>query len=199
MLAKIVDFMFNLFKRGYTLPTNWFFFLVQGVGFSEFPRVAGILNIKNRGKISIGKSVKITSCSNSNPVGGAQETSLYCSPEGSITIGDNVSISNCVIFSQKNIKIKKGAMIGGGCQIYDSDFHSLIVEERLKEVPETIGRAAVVIGNNSFIGCNVIILKGTVIGENCVIGAGSVVSGNIPKNQIWAGNPAVFIRDINQN
>lgn len=40
-----------------------------------------------------------------------------------------------------------------------------------------------------------IILKGSCIGKNCVIGAGSVVSGNIPDNQIWAGNPAKLIRN----
>ena len=43
-----------------------------------------------------------------------------------------------------------------------------------------------------------ITLKGVAIGENSIIGAGSVVTRSIPKNQIWAGNPAKFIRVINE-
>jgi acetyltransferase-like isoleucine patch superfamily enzyme len=52
------------------------------------------------------------------------------------------------------------------------------------------------LGNNVWIGGNVIILKGTRIGDNSVISAGSVVSGRIPKNQVWGGNPARFIYSI---
>ena len=56
--------------------------------------------------------------------------------------------------------------------------------------------APVVIENNVFIGAHCIILKGVSIGENSIIGAGSVVTKNVPANQIWAGNPAKFIRKI---
>ena len=48
-----------------------------------------------------------------------------------------------------------------------------------------------------FIGANSIILKGVTIGERSIIGAGSVVTKNIPDDEIWAGNPAKFIRKIN--
>jgi len=46
------------------------------------------------------------------------------------------------------------------------------------------------IGNNIFIGEGTTILMGTTIGDNVIIGAGAVVSGNIPCNTVWAGNPA---------
>lgn len=49
------------------------------------------------------------------------------------------------------------------------------------------------IGKECFIGARSFILPGTTIGNNCIIGAGSVVSGNIPSNSIYAGNPAKFI------
>ena len=54
----------------------------------------------------------------------------------------------------------------------------------------------VAICDNAFIGAKSIILKGVTIGENSVIGAGSVVTKSVPANQIWAGNPAKFIREI---
>ena len=39
---------------------------------------------------------------------------------------------------------------------------------------------------------------GTKIGNNVIIGAGSVVSGKIPDNQVWAGNPAKFICTLDE-
>jgi len=54
------------------------------------------------------------------------------------------------------------------------------------------------IEDNVFIGANCIILKGVKIGDRSIIGAGSVVTKNVPSDQIWAGNPAKFIREINQ-
>lgn len=45
-----------------------------------------------------------------------------------------------------------------------------------------------------FIGANSIITKPLTIGENSIIAAGSVVTKNIPPNEIWGGNPAKFIK-----
>ena len=40
------------------------------------------------------------------------------------------------------------------------------------------------IGDNSWIGCNVVILRGTSIGKNCIVGAGSVLKGTYPDNSV---------------
>ncbi|WP_449400358.1 acyltransferase [Chryseobacterium wanjuense] len=32
------------------------------------------------------------------------------------------------------------------------------------------------------------------IGENALVGAGSVVTKNVPENEIWVGNPAKFLK-----
>ena len=57
-------------------------------------------------------------------------------------------------------------------------------------------KAPVIINDNVFIGAHSTILKGVTVGENSIVGACSVVSRDIPKNEIWAGNPARFIRKI---
>lgn len=46
------------------------------------------------------------------------------------------------------------------------------------------------------IGACSIVLKGVTIGKNSVVGAGSVVTKSIPDNEVWAGNPAKFIRKV---
>ena len=57
---------------------------------------------------------------------------------------------------------------------------------------------AVTIGNDVWIGGNVVINPGVTIGNNVVIGSGSVVTKDIPDNVIAAGNPCRVIREITQ-
>ena len=54
----------------------------------------------------------------------------------------------------------------------------------------------VYIGNNVWIGASVSIIGGVRVGDNSIIGAGSLVHQDIPKDCIYAGNPARFIRTI---
>ena len=52
------------------------------------------------------------------------------------------------------------------------------------------------IGNNVWIGGNVVVLPGVTIGDNVVIGAGSVVNKDIPSNSVAVGNPCKVIKEI---
>ncbi len=52
----------------------------------------------------------------------------------------------------------------------------------------------VIISDNVFIGAGSIILPGITIEKNSIIGAGSVVTKDVPKNSIYAGNPAKLIK-----
>lgn len=52
------------------------------------------------------------------------------------------------------------------------------------------------IGSNVWLGANVTICPGAVIGDNSIIGAGSVVVGDIPANSIAVGNPCRVIKPL---
>ncbi|MEM5005371.1 acyltransferase [Priestia megaterium] len=52
------------------------------------------------------------------------------------------------------------------------------------------------IGDNTFIGNDVIILPGVTVGSNCVLGAGSIITRSIPDNSVAAGIPAKPLRTI---
>ena len=54
------------------------------------------------------------------------------------------------------------------------------------------------IGNDCWLGANVVVCPGVTIGDNCVIGAGSVVVRSIPANSFAAGNPCKVIRAITE-
>lgn len=51
------------------------------------------------------------------------------------------------------------------------------------------------IEDDVFIGVNVVICNSVTIGKGAVIGAGSIVTKDVPPYQVWAGNPAKFIKE----
>lgn len=156
----------------------------------------GPIFIRGTGKIQIGDNVKITSCREANPIGGDVRTILYTPGKGRIYIGNRTGISNVTIVARERVTIEDDVFVGGNCKIYDNDFHSLNFHIRTSKQDMDICSKPVLIKKGAFIGAHCIILKGTTIGENSVIGAGSVVIGTIPDGEIWAGNPARFIRRV---
>lgn len=58
--------------------------------------------------------------------------------------------------------------------------------------------APIHVGDYVFIGFNAIILPGVTIGDHVVIGAGSVVTKDVPSGCVVAGNPARFIKSIEE-
>ena len=117
---------------------------------------------------------------------------LLVKPKAFLSIGDNTYItSDTHIESVNTIKIGNDCAISWGVTIIDDDHHTIKYDSKLKN--KTTG--SVLIGNKVWIGCNVTILKNTIIGNNCVIAAGSVVKGQFPDNVLIGGNPARIIKE----
>lgn len=176
-------------------PFNHLYFYLNKVKKSKLLKIHGTVFIRNYGNILLGEKVTITSSFSKNPIGGGTFTSLVTENTGMIVIGSNSGVSNSNLYSVKRITIGDNVFIGSGCRIYDTDFHSVILKERLLKSDKGKSKE-IYINNGVFIGAGCLILKGSVVGENSVIGANSVVTGNIPSNQVWAGNPAKYISDI---
>lgn len=159
-------------------------------------KIKGCLFIKNNGTFIIGNNVRINSRISANPIGGDRKCYFVTGKGANLTLGNGVAISNSTINCYNSITIEENVMIGGSCKIYDTDFHSLNSVERTNDDRTTINTKPILIKSNAFIGGHCIILKGVTIGCNSIIGAGSVVTKDIPDNEIWAGNPAQFIKKI---
>ena len=175
----ITSFLFycNNIKKG-TFQTN-------GVPF---------ISVARGGQFSIGNNFSMNNTIAANPIGRIQKCSFFVEKKGILNICDNVAMSSTAIYCSHNIVLRDNVMIGGGTCIYDTDFHPLSAVERLNDNTDKIAYGAVIIEENVFIGANCTILKGITIGKNSVIGACSVVTKTIPPNEIWAGNPAKFIK-----
>lgn len=175
---------------------NKIFFKFKNVSYLDFPTINGVLIINGTGKITFGKGVKINSGKKANLIGGDTRMVIKVLSDAKISIGDYTGMSNSTIICHEKITIGKFVKIGGSVKIYDTDFHSLDYKDRQKKETDISKTEEVFIGDNSFIGAHSIILKGVKIGKRCIIGAGSVVAKNIPDGEIWAGNPAKFIKRI---
>ena len=121
------------------------------------------------------------------------EQPFICDYGYNIEIGENFYANhNLTILDCNKVKFGDNVFIAPNCSFYTAG-HPLDVETRNKGLEYA---KPIEVGNNVWIGGNVVILPGVKIGDNAVIGAGSVVTKNIPSNVLAVGNPCKVIREI---
>lgn len=98
-----------------------------------------------------------------------------------VEIGDNVLFGSKVYVTDHG----HGFYSGEG-------MHSLPIEPPIKRLLNNDKR--VIIGDNVWVGDNVVILPDVTIGNGCVIGSNAVVTKDIPDNCIAVGIPAKVIK-----
>jgi acetyltransferase-like isoleucine patch superfamily enzyme len=112
-------------------------------------------------------------------------------PDPELRIGDRTFIGHGSQFSvAKSITIGNDVLIAGGCWILDYSAHPLNPDLRIAGLqvdPEDV--RPVRIEDKVWLGKDVIVLPGVVIGEGAVIGAATVVTKNVPRGGICVGNP----------
>ena len=198
IVFKILRKIANLLVNPLDLLMTFLLLKANNVAFSTF-RTSGIpyVMVAHGGQFVIGKCFAMNNGIKGNPIGCYERCTFFVDRGAVLTIGDNVGISQAALICHKSITIGNDVKIGGGVCIYDTDFHSLDPEIRkTKDDLKHRAEKPVMICDNVFIGAKSIILKGVTIGENSIIGAGSVVTKSVPANQVWAGTPAKFIRNI---
>lgn len=122
-----------------------------------------------------------------------------------IIFGDNIAISSNVefvadgvegykVFIGSNILIARGTYLRSANHRFDNPYRPIVEQGYTsKKVNYNGENYSVVIANDVWIGANVTILSGAMIGEGAIVGAGSVVTGTIPPYSIAAGCPARVI------
>lgn len=111
----------------------------------------------------------------------------HCFIENDVVVGDNVTVK-CGVYLWDGIRVEDNVFIGPNVT-FTNDKYPKSKQYPTKFLNTTIREGA-------SIGANATILGGVEIGKNALIGAGSVVTKNVPKNELWVGNPAKFIRKI---
>lgn len=126
---------------------------------------------------------------------------------GRISMGSYCYLGeNSKVWSAKEIAIGDRVLIAHNTSIFDSDTHPFDKRERHRHYVDIITKGhpaemdlreePVVIGDDVWIGCNVVVLKGVTIGPGAVVGAGSVVTRDVAASVLVAGNPATIVRQL---
>lgn len=117
-------------------------------------------------------------------------------PNPKIIIGDGCTIvSRFQCNAARRVEIGRHVLIASNVLITDSDH---VVERGGLPVTQNgrLKSAPVFIGDNCWIGQNVVIVKGVSVGDHCVIGANAVVTKSVPSGSVVAGAPARVIGQV---
>lgn len=121
-------------------------------------------------KITLGKNVYV-----------GDHSDIYALNGGKLQIGNGVHIGKRnMVICHDSIVISKGTIMAPDVKIYDHD-HKMSGN---KIETKKYVTSPVFIGEDCWIGANVVILRGTKIGNNCVVGAGCILKGEYPDNSI---------------
>lgn len=120
---------------------------------------------------------------------------FHCDYGVNIRVGKNFFANyHCVMLDNGGIIIGDNVMFAPNVSLYTVG-HPLDVTLRNEAWEQT---APITIGNNVWLGGNVVILPGVTIGDNTVVGAGAVVTKSLPANVLALGNPCRVIREITE-
>ncbi len=89
------------------------------------------------------------------------------------------------------LSLGSNVWITDGCKLLGHDAAVIMVNVKEKSHLDCVG--PIVIGDNCFLGNDVVVLPNTRIGSNTIIGAGSLVNKDVPGDSVWGGSPARHI------
>lgn len=120
-------------------------------------------------------------------IGNNCNINCHCFVENDVIIGDNTTVKSGV-YLWDGLRIGHNVFIGPNVTFINDK------NPRSKKYPDKFMET--VIENGASIGAGSIIMGGISIGEKAMIGAGSLVTKNVPANQLWYGSPAKFIKEL---
>jgi len=110
----------------------------------------------------------------------------HCFIENDVKIGNSVTVK-CGVYLWDGITVEDNVQIGPNVTFTNDKYPRAKKDFDLKKI---------LIKKNASIGADSTILGGVIIGENAMIGAGSIVTKDIPANELWVGSPAKFVRKL---
>lgn len=110
---------------------------------------------------------------------------------GDVVIGEDSAInSGTVIYSGNGVWIGNAVLIAANCTLAATNHEFSDPDRRIRDQGFQQSRGGIVIEDDVWLGANVVVLDGSLIGKGAVIAAGSVVGGAIEPYGIYAGSPA---------
>jgi acetyltransferase-like isoleucine patch superfamily enzyme len=156
--------------------------LMRREAFVRWPVHGNLLEALREGRLEIGP-------------GALLEPGVWITAPGSarVRIGAGTFLNlGVMVAAQELVEIGNHCMLANGCFVTDSS-HRYDDPERPITWQGFESKGPTRIGENSWLGANVVVTSGVSIGERCVIGANSVVTHDLEPFSIAAGAPARVI------
>lgn len=117
---------------------------------------------------------------------------------GTIELGDGVFFNqNCMVVSHVGIRLGRECMLGPNVSVFDSDHRFDRTDVAFAD--QGYVKAPVEIGDNVWLGANVVVTRGCTIGSSVVVGANSIAKGHLEGGSLYAGAPLRRIRAIKKS
>jgi|TARA_B100002003_G_C14058311_1_gene509545 acetyltransferase-like isoleucine patch superfamily enzyme len=147
----------------------------------------------------LGKNVKIYNFTNiyGCEIGDNTKIGSYVEIRENVKIGKNCKIQ-AFAFLPQGVILEDEVFVGPHACFVNDKIPRATVDGKLKEIGGDWKPMTTTVKKGASIGENATILGGITIGENSIVGAGAVVTKDVPPNVIVAGNPAKFLKNINE-
>ena len=156
-------------------------FRIDGFGLAVGRNVS--LSIEPPGSIRIGARIQL------------RDGCELAAAGGRIDVAENVFFNrNCTVVSRAAVEIGRDCIFGPNVAVYDHDHGFADPAQPIWAQP--VHAEPVRIGDDVWLGANVVVTRGATIGDRTVIGANAVVTGDLPGGGLYVGNPARRVRDI---
>ncbi len=159
--------------------------LMRREAFVRWPVHGNVLEALREGRLEIGANALL-------------EPGVWITAPGAarVRIGEGTFLNMGVMVAAENlVEIGDHCMLANGCFVTDSS-HRYDDPERPITWQGFQSKGPTRIGENCWLGANVVVTSGVSIGERCVVGANSVVTKDVEPFSIVAGAPARTIRKI---
>jgi UDP-3-O-[3-hydroxymyristoyl] glucosamine N-acyltransferase len=147
-------------------------------------RCHGRLVIAGQGTVNIGDDVVFQSNLRHVYIGSG-------SGDYTVEIGSRSWLNGTSISCHEHVTIGEQSLVGRA-EIIDHEFHDprdLTRKRKIRSRP-------VILGENTWIGNDAMIMKGVEIGEHSVVGARTVVRRSVPPQVVVIGNPARIVKEL---
>lgn len=149
--------------------------------------------------VQVGEEVKIYDFVNAYgcEIGDRSKIGTFVEIQKGATIGKDCKISSHT-FICEGVRIGDGVFVGHNVSFINDIFPRAVNIDGSMQTDDDWELVITKIGNRVSIGTSATILGGITVGDNAIVGAGSVVTKDVPKNAIVAGNPTRIKRYLNE-
>ena len=159
--------------------------LMRREAFARWPLHGNVLEALRDGRLQIGANTLFE-----------PDVWITLGDAATVRIGEGTFLNIAVmVAAHEHVEIGSHCMLANGCFVTDANHR---FDDPGQPVPWQgfTSKGPTRIGDNVWLGANVVVTSGVTIGERCVIGANSVVMQDIPPFSIAAGAPAKVLRAV---